>query len=86
MADVDGELRGLRLAPLAVGQTDRHTLGELILGCVRRMQAEAEKALADQLRALGVATEPTAGPDGSGVPSAPDRRCGRLVRSLGPAG
>jgi len=71
VTDVDGELRGLRLAPLAVRQTDRHTLGELILGCVRRAQAEAEKALADQLGVLGVTTEP-AGPDGSDAPGTPD--------------
>lgn len=66
VTDVDGELRGLRLAPLAVRQTDRHTLGELILTCVRRAQAEAEQALAAQLRALGVPAE-AAGADGTGV-------------------
>lgn len=68
VADAEGRLRGLRLAPLAVRQTDRHTLGELILGCVRRAQAEAEKAFAAELRVLGVPTG-AGGSDGSGTPT-----------------
>lgn len=52
VTDMDGELRCLRLTPLAVRQTDRHTLGELVLACVRQAQDQADEAFIAALRDL----------------------------------
>jgi DNA-binding protein YbaB len=71
--DRDGELSEVRLAPAALRQLDRHTLGELITGGIRDAQRAAGEALAEAVRAAWAQTS-NSEPQGLGSNTTSSRR------------